>query len=546
MTWVAWIVAGVALLCLVAAIRSTRELRAWLGRDPIEVRRWLRASCLILATALVGRALVLASTAPPELTGEGADVVLLFDVSRSMDARDTAPSRMRRAVRSAENLIQEARSVRLGLVIFAGEAFVALPLTQDRDAVLTYVRSLDSDTVSVRGSDLARGFELAARTFDPRSNRPRRVVLFSDGEHDGGSVEAAVTHMRSLGIELIAVGFGTKAGATVPLPGGGFLESDFGKTVRSGRDDDLLRNLAAGANGHYLREWEDRPRPEEILPPPDERQRSEAPRESDPLAVLCALAFALLAAELVFSSRARRPSWPRVRSHLPDRVPVAAVPLLALLLVAFGPASALDEGDALLDQGKAIEALSAFRRAERADGESPATRIRVGNAQYRAGRMDQAAAAYLDALRSVQPGADEARFAASFNLGNTLLTRQRFREAYDAYWTAMLARPDDLEAKFNYEWAASHAEPEPPLPDIPRNPQPDRDRKSGEGEGEESSSDGGGDGRSPDRDQERGFTRAEAERWMKSIEETVSETLERQITREYDGQSRARRGGQTW
>ena len=175
-----------ALFALVVVVRglrrSHRELRAWLGRDRLLARRNLRALALVAACALLVAAFQRAVSEPPQLAGDGVDVVLLLDVSRSMSTSDVAPSRLRRAVRTAERLVLETDSARLGLVLFAGDAFAALPLTQDRDAVLTYLRAADTEMISQRGSDLSRGLTAALRVFDPRSDRPRRIVLLSDGD----------------------------------------------------------------------------------------------------------------------------------------------------------------------------------------------------------------------------------------------------------------------------------------------------------------------------------------------------------------------------
>ncbi|MCP4004522.1 MAG: VWA domain-containing protein [bacterium] len=535
-----WIGAGAAiivLLVLVSTLRTRLELRQWLGADPLRYRRWLRALAFSATALLLGRALHLAATTPPALSGSGADVVLMMDVSRSMDARDTPPSRLRRAVRTAEHLIKESQGMRMGLVIFSGEAFVALPLTQDRDALLTYVRALDSETISVRGSDLERGLRIASRTFDPHSNRPRRIVLLSDGEHAGSGIGNTVSRLKGMGIRVVAVGFGTPEGAVVPLPGGGNLETREGSLVRSRRDDTLLRRIARTSGGLYFREFQDRPSPGQILPAPDEPQETEVPERTDVLSWLLLAASLALISELLLSSRVRA-----LRTAGAKRRSVSAIAAVAAGLLAAGPLNWLDDGDTLLEDGQAREALSLYRRAERTSGASTASRIRVGNAQYRLGRMNQAAAAYLDALRILDRDDHAARFSASFNLGNTLLSRQRYREAYDAFWTAVLANPDSIEAKYNYEWAGALVEPDPPLPDFPQPPsrQPSSqasqsDDADGSGKGERAAPRPGG-----------GLSQSDAERWMRTIDESLSDALQSQISREYGGQNSSRGRGQNW
>ena len=159
----------IALAVLLAAWRSRAELHRWLGHDPLAARRAARALLLAASAGLLAWAWSLAAQQPPRFSEGGLDVVMAIDVSKSMDVRDTPPTRLKRALRFAERLVLEAEGARLGLVVFAGEAYVALPLTLDRDAHLSYLHALDSDVVSHKGSDLAHALRTAARVFDPRS-----------------------------------------------------------------------------------------------------------------------------------------------------------------------------------------------------------------------------------------------------------------------------------------------------------------------------------------------------------------------------------------
>ena len=176
--WIGAAFTAVLVLALFGGWRGHRELRRWLGADPNGARRSLRIALLVLATGLVGLALDRSLREAPQLTGAGADVVLAIDVSRSMDTRDVPPSRLRRAIRLAERTVQVADGIRIGLVVFAGDAFPVLPLTQDWDAILTYLQSFDSDLISLPGTDVARALVTAGGVFDPRSSRPRTVLLF--------------------------------------------------------------------------------------------------------------------------------------------------------------------------------------------------------------------------------------------------------------------------------------------------------------------------------------------------------------------------------
>jgi tetratricopeptide (TPR) repeat protein len=493
----------------------------------------------VLGVALVGWALLRAADQPPELGSAGADVVLALDVSHSMNSRDTAPSRLRRAMRLAERVAGEADAVRLGLVLFAGDAFVALPLTQDWDAVLTYLGSLDTELISVPGTDLSRALDSAVSVFDPRSSRPRQIVLFSDGEDGGRGLEEALARARAARVRVVPVGFGTPEGGEVLIRGGDALRDEQGDVVHSRRADVLLRRVAAATQGTYYREIEDHPAPGRLLPEPaPDREERASPAPAGLVAAL-ALAVLLLGAEMLLSVRwPTRFGWGELVRGRAAALPAAA--LVALAGTALGPWSLEREGDRLLEQGEPRQALSIYRKVERASGPTARSRIRVGNALYRLGQSERAVAAYLSVLQRFGGGDPSARFVAAYNMGTALLAQQRYAEARDALWTALLENPDSFEAKFNYEWALEHAPPEeePPLPPMP---QPSEAPAS-----QSQQSGASGEGAQREREVPLELSEAEAERWLRAIQESPGEALRRQIGDSLGDPGSRRERRQTW
>ncbi len=544
-----WLAAlAVAALAAQASVRGGREMRAWLGRDPARFARPLRALALALGAACLAFALRAALTTPEQLSGDGADVVLAIDVSQSMDVADVAPTRLRRALRTAERVVQHAQGERLGLVVFAGEAFIALPLTQDRDAVLTYLRALDSEVISVRGSELGRALAEAGRSFDPRSSRPRTLLLLSDGEDFGAPPESQIAQLHALGVRVVAVGYGTPEGA--PVPGQAALAEAVrsGETTVSRRNDGLLAHIAEGTDGVYFREIEERPRVEQLLPP-REAAATPAPerQRGDPLGPALLAAALALAAELWLSGGAfrRRRRVTRRAFRLRPRAAVAAVALLSLALGgfgAFGASSLIARGDAALAAGKPDEALSLYHEAAATRERDAGLSIRIGNALFRLERLDQAASAYLEALRILEADDPDARFTASFNLGNAFVAKQHFEEARDAYWAALVARPSSLEAKFNYEWAVEHIQELPPVPQPDPATEPKHeDKDSGQGESSDSRPQ-----RSDARPEKGDLDAHEAQRWLDTLDEPVGDALRQQVINATGGKPRARPGGKTW
>ena len=540
MSELAWLAAlAIAALAAQAAWRGQKELMGWLGRDPAPVARGAGALALALGATLVAAALVRALDTPERLSGDGQDVVIAIDSSASMDVTDVAPSRLRRALRTAVRAVEEAQGARFALVVFAGDAFIALPLTQDRDAMLTYLRALDSETISVRGSELDRGLAAAARAFDPRSSRPRTVLLLTDGEHHGPSVDAPTAELARLGARVVSVGYGTVEGGAVPGQAAQREAVRRGEEIVSRRGDAVLRRLASETGGAYFREFDERPKTAELLPPPAPHAAPETEPVADPLLPWLVAAALALAAELLISGGAFRRSS---RRQTKRRTLTAAAACAAIISAAFGPASSwIAEGDAALAAGRPEEALSLYREAERTRGTEARTQIRIGNALFRLDRTDQAASAYLEALRAVEPDDQEARFTASFNLGNTLVAKKHFEEARDAYWAALLAQPADSEAKFNYEWTLERIVETPPVPEAEpsQNSQNESDSPPPEPDPE-------ANGRGEPQPAQGGLDEREAQQWLSTLEEPVGDALKQQVTNEFEGKPRARPGEKTW
>jgi Ca-activated chloride channel family protein len=527
---------AVALVALAAA-RSHREFRRWLGADPFAGLRTARAFLLAAALVAAAIAFVNASSEPPRLGGASADIVLLLDTSRSMDASDTPPSRLRRAVRFAERFVEEAAGVRLGLVVAAGTAFPALPLTQDRDALLTYLVGVDTELVSKPGTDLGRALRTAADVFDPTSSRPRALLLLSDGEHAGSDLGAALAQLRSSGVRVTAVGFGTPAGGIVPGPGMDPLRDRHGRAVRSHRTDAVLGQIARATGGTFRLEAQGPPDPWGLVSAAEARGLEEE-EAAEPLRPWLFFAALVLAVEILLSS----PFALRKRGRSAAALATGAV---ALLLLAPGTGSWLQSGDAHLDRGETRAALSLYRRVERTVGPSAPSRIRIGKALYRMGQFGPASAAFLDALRELGPTDRDARFVAAFNLGTTLLAQERYREARDALWTALLAHPERMEAKFNYEWAVAQIPPEDEHPGAASvsDPESELDEQDGEETPPTPRHPSGRDERERKRPP---LTEQEAERWLRAIDENPVEPLRQQIVERFQPSGGRGPGGQTW
>jgi Ca-activated chloride channel family protein len=223
-----------------------------------QVRRKVRQACLVLAVAFA----IIALARPQwgfdwqEVKQRGVDVVVAIDTSKSMLAKDVAPNRLARAKLAALDLMKVAKSDRLGVVAFAGSAFLQCPLTIDDAAFRQSVETLDVNTLPEGGTALADAIETALTAFKEGDNH-KVLVLMTDGEdHDSGAVEAA-KKAAAVGLRIYTIGIGTGEGellrVTDPQGHEDYIRDPEGNVVKSHLNEGLLQEIATIGGGFYLR-----------------------------------------------------------------------------------------------------------------------------------------------------------------------------------------------------------------------------------------------------------------------------------------------------
>ncbi len=224
---------------------------------PVARQRTVRAGLLAAALGLIVVALAgpRIGTALRESRQESLDLLIALDVSASMLAQDVAPSRLQRAKLEIERVVDARRGDRVGLVVFAGEAFLQCPLTTDRGALRLFLDAADPEQVAVQGTDFARALAVADAAFnagDDDQARPRALLVVSDGEDHEGGLAGEADALRDDGVEILAMGVGTDEGGTVPDVRRGRVvgvrrDRQTGASVISRFEEGALRDLAGRA-----------------------------------------------------------------------------------------------------------------------------------------------------------------------------------------------------------------------------------------------------------------------------------------------------------
>ena len=183
---------------------------------------------------------------------EGIEVLIALDISNSMLAQDVIPSRLEKSKLLIEDLVDHFTNDKVGLVVFAGDAFVQLPITNDYVSAKMFLQNINPSLITTQGTDLARAISLSQSCFTQREHIGRAIIVITDGEdHEGGVLEAAREAYKK-GINVFILGVGTSKGAPIPDGNGGYLKDNSGQTVLSALNEQMCQQVAKAGNGVYI------------------------------------------------------------------------------------------------------------------------------------------------------------------------------------------------------------------------------------------------------------------------------------------------------
>ena len=503
-----WTLAILPLLVLLyaqAERRSAIKLREFvsprllpqLAGNVDRVRRAIRFAFVLLALALAIGAL-----AKPrwgytyeDVKRRGLDLLFAVDTSRSMLSNDVAPNRLERVKLAAQDLITDLQGDRVGLIAFAGRAFLQAPLTIDYDAAVESINDLDTKTIPEGGTNIGEAIALATQTFGKSAMGNRALIIFTDGEELSGDAVNEAKKAADAGVKIFTIGVGTAQGSLIPVEGkgeGGFVKDAKGQVVKSKLDENRLREIAQATGGMYLHL--------ESGPQTMRQLYTEG---------LSKLKTAEIDARL--SSRAiERYEWPlagaivaliaslfindRKRTKTPGRSPVKREVLVAasLLFVAVAEVNAVSGID-LYNKGQYEDAYAQFQKDLQHNinpADMPKMQFDAGVAAYKLRNYDNALEAFSQSLVDRSPGLQE---KSRYNLGRTLEDRADLRKTNEDalkdlensaqhYEQALKLDPQDKAAAERLEIVRKKIErlkkhPEQPPPKPQKNQQNKKDQK---------------------------------------------------------------------
>lgn len=183
---------------------------------------------------------------------KGAEIMIALDVSNSMLAEDYSPNRLDRAKLAISRLVDKLRDDRIGLIVFAGNSFVQLPITTDYVSAKMFLNSISTESVPIQGTAIGEAINTAIRSFSAQSEKSRAVIVITDGENHEDDPVSAAKQAAEMGVRVFTIGVGSPEGKPIPMDGELLKDKD-GNIVVTRLDESVLQDVAAAGNGAYVR-----------------------------------------------------------------------------------------------------------------------------------------------------------------------------------------------------------------------------------------------------------------------------------------------------
>ncbi|MGN0047788.1 MAG: vWA domain-containing protein [Bacteroides sp.] len=217
-----------------------------------DVKFWLLAAAIGLFALLLARPQF--GSKLETVKRQGVEVMIALDISNSMLAQDVQPSRLEKAKRLVAQLVDKMQNDKVGMIVFAGDAFTQLPITSDYISAKMFLESIDPSLISKQGTAIAAAINLATKSFTPQEGVGRTVIVITDGENHEGGVEEAAKAAVEKGIQVNVLGVGMPDGAPIPVPGTNDYRRDReGNVIVTRLNEVMCQEIAKVGNGIYVR-----------------------------------------------------------------------------------------------------------------------------------------------------------------------------------------------------------------------------------------------------------------------------------------------------
>jgi Ca-activated chloride channel family protein len=450
------------LLYLVVDLRQRKRLKTFgdpalmaLLMPDVSVRR-PRLKFFLQLTAM---AICIVMIAGPEFGSklekskrQGAELMIALDVSNSMMAQDIQPNRLAKAKQILSKLVDKLKDDKIGLVVFAGDAFTQLPITSDYVSAKMFMNTISPELVPTQGTAIGEAIDLCMKSFPPKGEAERAIIVITDGENFEDDATQAAKEAQKEGVKIHVVGLGLEQGSPIPMPNSSdFRKDKEGNVVITKLNEKMCQDIAAAGNGIYVRSDNSNAALKILEAQLDKMTKSNLESAvyseyDEQFGGLAWIVLVLLVMDMFIMQRKNK----RLRN-------VRLFTMLLLLTVA-GSVSAqkaersdIRKGNSQYERKKYTEAEIQYRKALEVNPKSKEGAYNLGNALFRQKKTKEALEQYQSAL-NVQN--DPLKKSQIFhNAGNVFMENKEYDKAVDAYKNSLIINPSDNETRYNLAMA---------------------------------------------------------------------------------------------
>ena len=428
-----------------------KELMPDVSRFRPSVKFWILQGALALLIVMLARPQL--GTKISHEKRVGIETIIAMDISNSMRAEDIVPSRLDRSKMMVENLVDHFSNDKIGLIVFAGDAFVQLPITSDHVSAKMFLSSIDPSMIATQGTDLAKAIDMATHSFTQEEGIGKAIVVITDGEdHEGGAVESAKA-AKDNGMRVYVLGVGSVNGAPVPIPDtGDYMKDQTGNTVMSALNEDMCKQVAQAGGGAYIHVENNSAAQDQLDNELDKLAKKETTSTmysefDEQFQAFGVLALLLLILEICILDR--KSPFLKNLSLFGSKKKMISVVLLLMTMTAVAQTDRqyIRQGNKQFHRGDYPGAEVSYRKAIEKNPKNPQATFNLGNALM-AQKKDSAAVVQFENAARLET--NPLRKALSYhNMGVICQTHKMYGDAIEAYKKALRLNPDDDETRYN-------------------------------------------------------------------------------------------------
>jgi len=436
------------------------ELMEQLMPNASRVRPTVKFSIVMVALTLLIFAAARPQFGQSERTEkrQGIEAIVALDISNSMLAEDVAPNRLDRAKQMLSKLMDNMVNDKVGLVVFAGDAFVQLPITCDYVSAKMFLNSIKPDLIKTQGTAIGAALSTSIRCFGEQSDASRAIILITDGENHEDDAVAVAKRAKEMGIQVLVVGIGKPEGSPIPLPGTNNYRKDRqGNVVVSRLNEEMCREIAQAGGGIYVRCDNTNTATKAIQKELDKLGTQEIETQvytdyNEQFQSFALIALLLLVIDFFVFNRKNKAITKMDIFGESTRRHVVMTTLILISLNTFAQKEMFDvqRGNKDYRQQNYTEAEVNYRRGLEVNKDSYEAHYNLGDALFKQDKYADAQAEFETAAKMLDKKEDKERYAkAMHNIGNCNFAQQQYDKAITAYQESLRANPSDNDTRYN-------------------------------------------------------------------------------------------------